>query len=448
MHKFSMEGKDMDKEKRIDDILENLLKKGSEISYLKELRAKCLQIISKDQSLSEIMSMCAEEIVCETEKFLLSKNVYSVNYISGLSSCLYFSDFNNNGEYILKIIGGTRKREENERIDENTMFDIASITKLYLLILLFRLEELGIINLYDKISTINPNFPYLEDFTFNDLIRLHGKLRTRGNITQAHSSEEAYQMLKTIYLVSNSREENTYTDFGSIIMSDTLEYVISSKWGRKVGFSEIMNYYLLEPLNLWDTKFNPSSVNLSGNENSYGLVHDPKSRILGGAVGSAGLFTTSEDLAKLAKSLFSINYISPNFISRKSLNKIGETTFPYALQCNKGNLGVYVKHPLGYIKTFTPPEFSDGSFSHQGWTGSVATFDPNNLIHHNILVNAIYESDKQEEIKNNKPIDFNIAFRKYQQQLTASTMLMYVLKKYYNKYCNDKGDIKQIKIIK
>ena len=170
MHKFSMEGKDMDKEKRIDDILENLLKKGSEITYLKELRAKCLQIISKDQSLSEIMSMCAEEIVCATEEFLLSKNIYSVNYISGLSSCLYFSDFNNNGEYILKIIGGTRKREENERIDENTMFDIASITKLYLLILLFRLEELGIINLDDKISTINPNFPYLEDFTFNDLI--------------------------------------------------------------------------------------------------------------------------------------------------------------------------------------------------------------------------------------------------------------------------------------
>lgn len=110
------------------------------------------------------------------------------------------------------------------------------------------------------------------------------------------------------------------------------------------------------------------------------------------------------------------------------MDRIGETTFPYALQCNKGNLGVYVKHPSGLLKTFTPSEFSNGSFSHQGWTGSVVTFDPNNLIHHNILVNAIYESNNPEEIKNDKPIDFNIAFRKYQQQLTASTMLMYILK--------------------
>lgn len=438
----------MDKEKRIDDILKNLIKKGSEISYLKELKQKCIKIISKDQSLADAMNECNKEIIDATEEFLLAKNIYSINYISGISSCLYFPDFNNNGEYIFKIIGGTRKRDKNEKIDESTKFDIASITKLYLLILLFRLEELDIINLNDKINSINPHFPYLEDFTFNDFIRLHGKLRTKGNITQANSREEAYQMLKTIYLVSNSREENTYTDFGSIIISDTLEYVISNKWGRNVGFSEIMYYYLLKPLNLLDTTFNPYSLNLSGNENDYGFVHDPKSRILGGAVGSAGLFTTSGDLASLAKSLFSINYINPRFISRKYLDRIGETTFPYALQCNKGNLGVYVKHPSGLLKTFTPSEFSNGSFSHQGWTGSVVTFDPNNLIHHNILVNAIYESNNPEEIKNDKPIDFNIAFRKYQQQLTASTMLMYILKKYYNKYYNDKEDIKQIKLIK
>ena len=62
-------------------------------------------------------------------------------------------------------------------------------------------------------------------------------------------------------------------------------------------------------------------------------------------------------------------------------------------------MGIYVKHPLGYEKTFTPPEFSLGSFSHQGWTGSVATFDPNNLIHQNILVSAIYNDDNKQLIK-------------------------------------------------
>lgn len=443
-----MEGKYMNKERIIDQIIDNLLKKGSEINYLTELKKRCLQMINKDVSLSEILDICSGGIKRDTEDFLSSKNKYSVNYISGISSCLYFPTFDEDGEYMLKVIGGVRKRDEDKKVDEETMFDIASITKLYLLILLFRLEELKIINLNDKIRNINPHFPYLEDFTFNDFIRLHGKLQTKGNLRQAHNFDEAYKILKTVYLTSNSREENTYTDFGAIIISDTLEYVISKKWGRDVSYEDIMNYYLFEPLNLKETMFNPTSNNLSGNENGNRLVHDPKARILGGAVGSAGLFTTSNDLAKLAKSLFSIKYISPNFLGYHYLNKIGEQTFTNTLQCNKGNLGIYVKHSLGYVKTFTPPEFSRGSFSHQGWTGSVATFDPNNLIHYNILVNAIYESDYQEEIKNDKPVDFNLAFRKYQSQLTAHTMLMYIIKQYYNKYCNIKEDINQIKKLK
>ncbi len=443
-----MEGTYMEREKRIDEILNYLLKTGSQINYLKELKIKCLQLLEKDQSLADKLDICANEIVDATEKFLLSKNQYDVSYISGLSSCLYFPDFSHNGEYLLHIMGGTKRRGEIDKIDEETMFDVASITKLFLLILLFRLEDLGIINLDDQISKINPHYPSLEDFTFNDLIRLHGKLRTVGNITQASSKLEAYEMLKTIYLVSNTRAENTYTDFGSIIMGDTLEYIISNRWRRKVTLDEILDYYLLNPLHLNNTQFNPTTNNLSGNGNNYRLVHDPKTRILGGVTGAAGLFTTSNDLAILAKRLFSINYISPNFLSRKYLTRIGEQTFTNTLQCNKGNLGVYVKHPLGYVKTFTPPEFSSDSFSHQGWTGSVATFDPHNLIHHNILVNAIYESDDLEKIKNNKPIDFNIAFREYQQQLTAVTMLMYVIKRYYNIYIDTKEDIKQIKKIK
>ena len=60
-------------------------------------------------------------------------------------------------------------------------------------------------------SDINPDFQNLEDFTLNDLVRLHGELRTNGNITQAKTKEEAYEILKTLYLVSNSREENKYT---------------------------------------------------------------------------------------------------------------------------------------------------------------------------------------------------------------------------------------------
>ena len=118
-------------------------------------------------------------------------------------------------------------------------------------------------------------------------------------------------------------------------------------------------------------------------------------------------------------------------ILKKQLDdRLGEITFRESKQSNKGNLGIYVKHPLGYSKTFTPLEFSKGSFSHQGWTGAVAAFDPNNFIHQNILVNAIYSDEDKDKVKNDKPVGFGVAFEEYQKQITRNTMLMYVAKKY------------------
>ena len=437
----------MSREEQIDLILDELVKSGSEIDYLKELRKRSLDFSKKDVDLEETLSSIAKEIKEETEIFLNGKNTYGTNYISGISTCIYLPDFNNNGEYKLKIIGGKGHRTKSLKINENTIFDIASITKLYTLILLFELEKEGLINLNDKVSDINPDFKNLEDFTLNDLVRLHGELRTNGNITQASSKEEAYEMLKTLYLSSNSRDENKYTDFGAIVIGDTIEKVISKKMGKKMTFEEIMYEYLLSPLNLYQTQFNPINNNVSGNGNKRRLVHDPKARILGGVLGHAGLFTTSDDLAKLSKSLFRVNYCNRGFITKKQLDRLGEITFPNSNQSNKGNLGIYVKHPLGYSKTFTPPEFSKGSFSHQGWTGAVAAFDPNNMIHNNILVNAIYEDEDKEKVRNDKPIGFGTAFEEYQKQITKNIMLMKVAKEYYNRYCDVKENIDVTKYI-
>ncbi len=433
----------MDKERKIDEILDSLIKSGSEIDYLKELKERSLDATKKDVDLKEALNNIAKELEEQTEGFLNQKNQYGTNLISGISTCIYLPDFSGNGEYKLKLIGGTRNRNVDLKVDENTMFDVASITKLYTLILLFKLEELGLVNLNDKVKDINPDFQNLEDFTLNDLVRLCGELRTNGNVAQAKTKEEAYEMLKTLYLTSNSREENKYTDFGAIVISDTIEKIVSKHLNKEMKFDDIMKLFLLDKLGLNETKFNPKSDNLSGNGNTLGLVHDPKARILGGALGHAGLFITSDDLARLAKEIYSVNYIN-----KKHLERLGEITFPNSAQSNKGNLGIYVKHPSGYAKTFTPKEFSKGSFSHQGWTGAMAAFDPNNLIHNNILVNAIYQDEDKDKVKADKPVGYGNAFEEYQKQITRNIMLMWVAKQYYNRYCNVKENIDDIKFIK
>ena len=437
----------MNIENNIDIITDELIKKGSKIDYLKELKDSCLKLVKKDIDLDEALASIASDIKYETQTFLEQKNIYDTNYISGISTSIYLPDFKDNGEYKLKIIGGKIHRSKSLKVDKNTLFDVASITKLYTLILLFKLDDLNLIDMNAKIKDINPDFQNLGDFTLNDLVRLHGELRTEGNIANATSKEEAYEILKTLYLVSDNREENKYTDLGAIVISDTIEKVISQKLGEEMTFDEIMEKYLLHPLNLFQTQFNPEKNNISGNGNKRRLVHDPKARILGGNLGHAGLFVSSEDLSKLARTLYSINHHNKSLIRKIKLDRLGEITFPNSPQSNKGNLGIYVKHPLGYEKTFTPPEFSNGSFSHQGWTGSLATFDPNNLIHQNILVNAIYSDEDKEKVKNDKPVGFGNVFCNYQEQITKHTMLMYVAKQYYNRYCNVKEDINVTKYL-
>lgn len=421
----------MERKKIINDILSDLEKTGSNIEYADVLSQDCLELVKANGSVVTAMNEVAQEIKKQTGDFLNQQNSNGTKLITGISTCIYLPDFRRQGEYKLKIIGGDRSRNQELPVNENTMFDVASITKLFTLILIFKLEEMGIISLDSKISDINPNFQNLEDFTVIDLIRLHGNLRTDGDIRLAQSKEEAYEILKTLYLTSNTRDENTYTDFGAIVLSDTIEKIVSKELNTELKFDEIMRLYLIEPLGLKNTMFNPSTTNISGNGYNIGHVHDPKARILGGAVGSAGLFTTSDDLARLAKHLYVVNNINAGIISKKHLSRLGEITFPNSKQSQKGNFGIYVKHPLGFDKTYTPSEFSTGSFSHQGWTGSVATFDVKNGIHQNILVNAIYEDEEQSKVRNDKPVGYGAAFDEYLGQITKNTMLMYLVKKYY-----------------
>lgn len=421
----------MERKQIIDEILKDLAKTGSDIAYVDSLKQDCLELVSSNGSVVTAMNEVALEVRKQTSEFLSKQNNDGIKLITGISTCIYLPDFRRQGEYKIKIIGGDIARDQEFAVDEKTMFDVASITKLFTLILLFKLEEEGIIDLDSKICDINPDFQNLEDFTVMDLIRLHGNLRTDGDVRMAKCPEEAYELLKTLYLTSNTRDENTYTDFGAIVLSDTIEKLISKELGKKVSFAEIMDTYLLQPLGLQNTMFNPISTNISGTGYNTGVVHDPKARALGGAVGSAGLFTTSDDLAILAKHLYVVENINVGLISKKNLSRLGEITFPYSKQSNKGNLGIYVKHPLGFAKTYTPSEFSTGSFSHQGWTGALSTFDAKNGIHQNILVNAIYKDDDKTRVRNDKPDGYGAAFDAYLEQITKNTMLMYMVKKYY-----------------
>lgn len=415
----------------IDTILDDLVSYGSTIPYRNKLRNQVIYELKKDLDLNTILNSITDEVCSFSNDYLNNKNVHSTNVISGLSTGIYLPDYSD-GKADIVIVGGNKSRENNNKIDFDTVFDMASITKLYTLLLAFRLEELGYINLNSKISCVNSDFKYLDDYTFNDLIKLYGELRTNGRINDASSIEEAYNILKTVFIVDNDRNKIKYNDFGSMIISNTIEKIMSQIMGKEMSFDEIMNEFLFKPLNINNTMYNPKTDNVSGNGYALCTPHDPKVRLFGGVSGHAGLFSNSSDLMKLSDMLFKNNFLNKEHKERLCRRILSNNL--------RGNMGLFLKDEKGLKVTYNPSELSDYSFTSEGYTGSIASFDLKNKIHNSILVNAIINDEKTKMI-NDKPVGFMEASDSYQTQLIKNIMLMYVIKKYYNKYLNVKEDI-------
>lgn len=412
----------------VQNELEQMASKGSNVEDLKQLEPIIIDSMKNidNMSPSEMINELSQDIIEKTKEFMDKNNDKNESLLTALQTCIYLPDFNS-GEYKIKFLSGVTS--DGIDVNDKTKFDIASITKMYTLLLTFKLSEMGLFSLDDKIADLDDRYIGMEDFTINDILLLCGKIYTDGNPKDGKDESEANKILSTAHLVENDRTRNLYTDLGAIILSKVIERKVSEKEGIDVNYSEIMDKYLFKPFGLNDTVFNPTNYNLAGNGNSMGLVHDPKARVLGGAVGSAGIFTNADDLAKLAREMYKASYINYSginkIVSKNNLKRMGTITFPNSQQNNKGLLGLYQKNPDRENKWLNPLIYGDNSFTAQGFTGAVASFDPNNMIHNSFLVGSIKNGAAA------KPDGFMLAFKEYQQYIVGRTINLLVIKKYY-----------------
>lgn len=404
-------------EEKLERIIQDLNKKGStfDCATLKRVKQEVEQAIKKEQSIEECLKSLTKELEEASEVFLHDTR----EVISGISSCIYLP--NPNGSYSITIYGGkTKYGTGGEEIDEKTIFDLASITKVYTLLLALKFIEKGFFKGTDKICELDSRFSNLGDYTVEDVLKMAGELHTEGRVAESKDKEQAFKVLKSAYVFDPNRLNNHYTDIGFIILSKVIEKLVSEEKGKFCPFEKIMEEYLLNPWGLSSTVFHPKGkgFQIAGNGNSEGIVHDPKTRLLGGAVGSAGLFSNVGDLKKLSDHLFAVENVNYTKL-------MGTVLYPTTKQNNKGYAGIYQKHPKGLEKTFVPNEYATGSFAHQGFTGAIAVFDPKNRIMNGILVNSIKEGEPR------KPDGYMDAVTIYQMVVTEITMKAYLLNHYY-----------------
>lgn len=249
-------------------------------------------------------------------------------------------------------------------------YDIASITKLFTLNLLYLLEKEGKIHYHDLIS-LYLDVPNLMDVKILDLIQMKDTLRTNGKLSDALSKEDFIEKLLHTEVVAKDTPE--YSDIGFCLLGLLIEKV--------TGLSLADNFTsLFSNLGLQHTVVNPKEKVL-GNGNQEQLPHDFKTRIMG-VTGAAGIFSTVSDLLLYGKYLLEYQVFDESFLS-----DIFQYHFLDTKNRRRSYAGLY-QYTKEY-RCYVDKRFSDYTLAHQGFTGAVFVCDLKNKNINVLLFDAI-----------------------------------------------------------
>ncbi|MFV0591755.1 MAG: glycoside hydrolase family 3 N-terminal domain-containing protein [Draconibacterium sp.] len=136
-------------------------------------------------------------------------------------------------------------------------------------------------------------------------------------------------------------------------------------------------------------------------ENICGFVHDEGAAMMNGISGNAGLFGTTNDLAKLFQMYLQKGYFGGvRYISEETLNEFTRIQFPE----NNNRRGLGFDKPLidnnkkDLADAYPAVSASKSSFGHSGFTGTFAWADPQNGILYVFMSNRVYPSRENNRL--------------------------------------------------
>ena len=311
--------------------------------------------------------------------------------------------YNNKKEYEY-IIGNSRIKPDIKKVQKNTLYDIASLTKTFTAVLIYMAYEEKKIDINDRIFSIDNNFTNLKDVKVLDLLSHNQNIWTKGYLGDVNSKEEFYNVLFSAYV---KEKTPTYVDVHYIILS----YLLEKIYGK--SFDLICKEKIFNVLGLKDITFHPEGLDcasnnyetLNGEEIDYifpGIIHDTKARKakeLGIYTGHASIFSTGRDLLLFLEGLLNYKLLKKETIefmlSHKDVNKENyeylktitsedeiNNMYEKALKINKdlylpftyNNMGVRYKNDISVLND-VPYIASDNSVSFSGYTGPMFTID-------------------------------------------------------------------------
>lgn len=322
-----------------------------------------------------------------------------------------------------KFFGFRQVQPTTLNITEDTLFDIASLSKLVATTMVaLQFIENGKLDLNDNIGLFIADTGNFDDCEIRHLLTHTSGLPSWIPLfKELNSGSDALRAILNTDRYYETDKDVSYSCMGYIVLGHILENV-----GGKPLY-ELAEEHVFSPLGMHSTCYNPLSTKYNAEkipiaatelysdtgEWATGHVHDENAYFLGGVSGNAGVFTTLDDMIKFAEmcSEKGITKDGDIYLSRKTFDLAIKNYTPDKAESR--GLGFQLKgvqnSPMGEL-------MSKGSYGHTGFTGTSFYTDSETGLWGILLTNAVhYGRDHRSEYFNLRRRFYDTMYAEYKK---------------------------------
>jgi len=281
-------------------------------------------------------------------------------------------------------------------MQEDTIFDLASISKLFTATAVMQLWDQGAFELDDPVADYIPEFAAngKEEVTIRQLLTHTSGFRP--STTQPLHDIEGDREDKLAFVLDETLqnppgEQYLYSDVDFI----TLGVLIERLSGLKQD--EFTEQFITGPLNMTDTMYNPPAElqhRIAATEEQpwvdrelvWGEVHDEKAWTLDGVAGHAGVFSTASDLAVFGQMMLQNGtYEGVEILSEEAVELISTNWNEEIPGARSSGLG-WELNQSWYMDRLA----ESNTLGHTGYTGTSIVVSPNKNTVAMLLTNRVH----------------------------------------------------------
>jgi CubicO group peptidase (beta-lactamase class C family) len=263
-------------------------------------------------------------------------------------------------EGYFEFSSGTYSDTDRRPVGPHTLYDAASITKLFTTAMILRLFDEGKAGLEERMSEYLPHFKG-SALTVRDMLTHRARMVCEPLSKMAIETQDIRALAKRIPVSQAASTHFFYQNATFLFLGMMIKEL------RGKAFADCL-LEIIRELGLRETRVGSEGgldappTEIRGGEAWTNRTHDESSYLCGGVTGYAGIFASARDLAKFGRAWLDFKIASPKATG-------------YAFT----NYGEYPgeEQGLGWFNTLQRfPAFSSDVFCHSGYTGPLLAVNP------------------------------------------------------------------------